>query len=187
MTHEIICAGFGVQGILFLGKTLAYAGLEEKKEVSWIPSYGPEMRGGTCNCSVVVSSDKRVGMPVVTTPNIVIAMNRLSMERFEPTIVPNGYLIYNTTLIEIEPQRKDIKTAHIAASQIANELGNVKLANIVMLGALLKFVPIVERSTVEQIIREQLTGSKAKFFEPNMKAINAGEKAVVIISRSPPY
>ncbi len=180
MTHEIICAGFGGQGILFLGKVLAFAGLEEKKEVSWIPSYGPEMRGGTCNCSVVVSNDKRVGMPVVTTPNIVIAMNRLSMEKFEPTMVSNGHLIYNTTLIEIEPKRKDIKIAHVAASQIANELGNVKLANMVMLGALLKFIPIVKRSTIEQIIHKQLTGSKEKFFEPNMKAIKAGEKAVVI-------
>ena len=176
MTHEIICAGFGGQGILFLGKVLAFAGLEEKKEVSWIPSYGPEMRGGTCNCSVVVSNDKQVGMPVVTTPNVVIAMNRLSMERFEPTIVPGGFLIYNTTLIEVEPQRDDIKIAHIAASQIANELGNVKLANMVMLGALLKFVPIVKKTTVEQIIRKQLTGSKEKLFEPNMKAMIAGEK-----------
>ena len=180
MTHEIICAGFGGQGILFLGKVLAFAGLEEKKEVSWIPSYGPEMRGGTCNCSVVVSNGKRVGMPVVTTPNIVVAMNRLSMERFEPTMVSNGYLIYNTTLIEIEPKRKDIQIANVAASQIADELGNVKLANMVMLGALLKFVPIVNKSTIEQIIRKQLTGSKEKFFEPNMKAIKAGEKEVVI-------
>jgi len=180
MTHEIICAGFGGQGILFLGKVLAFAGLEEKKEVSWIPSYGPEMRGGTCNCSVVVSNDKRVGMPVVTTPSVVVAMNRLSMEKFEPTMVSNGYLIYNTTLIEIEPQRKDIKTASIPASQIANELGNVKLANMVMLGALLKFIPVVNRLTIEQILHKQLTGSKAKFFEPNMKAIDAGEKAVVI-------
>ena len=184
MTYEIICAGFGGQGILFLGKILAFAGLEEKKEVSWIPSYGPEMRGGTCNCSIVVSDDKRVGMPVVVTPNIVVAMNRLSMEKFESTIVKDGFLIYNTTLIEIKPQRKDIKTAHIAASQISNELGNVKLANMVMLGALLKFVPIIKKSTVEQIIRKQLTGSKAKFFEPNMKAINAGEKAVKIVSRA---
>ena len=181
MTYEIICAGFGGQGILFLGKTLAFAGLEENKEGSWIPSYGPEMRGGTCNCSVVVSNDKRVGMPVVTTPNIVIAMNRLSMEKFESTIVPGGYLIYNTTLIEIKPQRKDIKIAHIASSQIANELGNVKLANMVMLGALLKFIPIVKRTTVEQIISEQLTGSKKKFFEPNIKAMNAGEEEVIII------
>ena len=180
MTHEIICAGFGGQGILFLGKILAFAGLEEEKEVSWIPSYGPEMRGGTCNCSVVVSDDKRVGMPVITTPNIVVAMNRLSMEKFEPTMLQGGYLIYNTTLVETKPKREDIKIAHVAASQIANELGNVKLANMVMLGALLKFVPVVKRSTVEQIICEQLTGSKAKFFEPNMKAIDAGEKEVVI-------
>ena len=180
MTHEIICAGFGGQGILFLGKILAFTGLEEKKEVSWIPSYGPEMRGGTCNCSVVISNDKRVGMPVVTTPNIVVAMNRLSMEKFEPAMVSNGCLIYNTTLIEIEPKRKDIQIAHVAASEIANKLGNVKLANMVMLGALLKFVPIVTRSTIEQIIHKQLTGSKKKFFEPNMKAIKAGEIEVVV-------
>ena len=180
MTHEIICAGFGGQGILFLGKILAFAGLEEKKEVSWIPSYGPEMRGGTCNCSVVVSDDKQVGMPVVVSPNIVVAMNRLSMEKFEPEMVEDGLLIYNTTLIEIEPKRKDIKTAHVAASQIANELGNVNLANMVMLGALLKFVPIIKKSTVEQILHKQLEGSKAKFFEPNMKAITAGEENLIL-------
>jgi len=182
MTYEIICAGFGGQGILFLGKTLAFAGLEENKEVSWIPSYGPEMRGGTCNCSVVVSNDKRVGMPVVTTPNVVVAMNRLSMEKFEPMMVADGYLIYNTTLIETKPKRKDIKIASIPASQIANELGNVKLANMVMLGALLKFVPIVKKETVEKIIKEQLTGEKQKFFAPNMKAIEAGENNLTLLN-----
>lgn len=179
MTYEIICAGFGGQGILFLGKTLAYAGLEENKEVSWIPAYGPEMRGGTCNCSVVVSDSKRIGMPVVTKPNVVVAMNRQSMEKFEPTIVDNGFLLYNSTLIEIEPSKKNITAVKLEASQIANELGNVKLSNMVMLGALLKKVPMVKKETVVNIIRQQLTGDKKKLFEPNIIALEAGENAVM--------
>ena len=129
-THEILCAGFGGQGILFLGKMIAKAGMIEDKEVSWIPSYGPEMRGGTANCSVVVS-DKKIGSPVVCKPTILVAMNRPSLEKFEVDIKPNGILLYNKTLIEVAPKRTDVQIKAVNVTGIASELGNVKLANVV--------------------------------------------------------
>ena len=177
MTYEIISAGFGGQGILFLGKMLASAGMMEGKEVSWIPSYGPEMRGGTCNCSVVVS-DKRIGTPVVTNPNVLVAMNRQSLEKFEPLMAEHGFLLFNRTLIEIDPKRDDIKTSQVEVTQIASDLGNVKLANVVALGALIKQTPIVKRETIIQAMKEQLTGKKAALLKPNIRALEAGENAV---------
>jgi 2-oxoglutarate ferredoxin oxidoreductase subunit gamma len=123
MTYEIVLAGFGGQGILFLGKMIATAGMLEGKEVSWIPSYGPEMRGGTANCSVVVS-DRRIGTPVVNHPNVLVAMNRPSLEKFESRMQPGGFLLINKTLIEIPHTRTDIDVSYVDITGLAGELGN---------------------------------------------------------------
>lgn len=176
-THEIICAGFGGQGILFLGKMIALSGMKEGKEVSWIPSYGPEMRGGTANCSVVVS-DQKIGSPVVYHPTILVAMNRPSMEKFENDVKPNGVLLYNKTLIEVEPKRKDIKIFPVNVTGIASELGNVKLANVVALGALIKATGLIKKDSAIAALKYELTGKKAALLDINFKALDAGEQAV---------
>src|SRR5690554_2785131 len=149
MMHEIIIAGFGGQGVLVMGQLLAYAGMLEDKEVSWYPSYGPEQRGGTCNCSVVVSEEE-VGSPIVAEPNLAIVMNLPSLERFESTIKPGGLLLYNTTLIEQKPKRTDIRIIGVPANEVADRLGNARVSNMVMLGALVEAAQIVKVSSIEE-------------------------------------
>jgi 2-oxoglutarate ferredoxin oxidoreductase subunit gamma len=160
MTYEITLAGFGGQGILFLGKMIALAGMLEGKEVSWIPSYGPEMRGGTANCSVVVS-DRRIGSPVVSHPNVLVAMNRPSLEKFEPKVQPAGFVLINKTLIEIPHTRHDVDVAYVEITGLAGELGNPRLANVVALGALIGRLPIVGRDAVLEGLKKELSGKKA--------------------------
>ncbi|NLW17622.1 MAG: 2-oxoacid:ferredoxin oxidoreductase subunit gamma [Firmicutes bacterium] len=147
MTHEIILAGFGGQGVMLMGQMLAYAGMTEGKNVSWLPSYGPEMRGGTANCTVVVS-DKPVGSPLITRPGILVAMNLPSLDKFEDNVKPGGLLVYNSSLISRPPKRDDIEVLAVPANEIANELGNDRIANMVVLGALLGKKPIVENESI---------------------------------------
>ena len=132
MTHEIIMAGFGGQGVMAMGKILVEAAMEEGKNVSWLPSYGPEMRGGTANCSVIVS-DEPIGAPVVTEATAAIVMNRPSLDKFENDIIPGGALFINSSLIEKKATRDDIKVYYVPANEIASELGTDRVANIVML------------------------------------------------------
>lgn len=179
MTYEIVLAGFGGQGILFLGKMIATAGMLEGKEVSWIPSYGPEMRGGTANCSVVVS-DRRIGSPVVSHPNVLVAMNRPSLEKFESRMQPGGFLLINKTLIEIPHTRADIDVAYVDITGIAGELGNPRLANIVALGALVGRLPIVGRDGVMAALKKELVGKKAALLDLNTAALDAGRQASVV-------
>ena len=178
MTHEIVLAGFGGQGILFLGKLVATAGMLEGKEVSWIPSYGPEMRGGTANCSVVVS-DRRIGTPVVTHPNVLVAMNRPSLEKFEPKMAPQGFLLVNRTLIEIDHTRTDIAAAYVDITGIASNLGNPRLANVVALGALISRVPVVGKDAAVAALQKELSGKKAALLDLNVKALEAGAEAAL--------
>jgi len=178
MHTEIILAGFGGQGILFLGKMIATAGMLEGKAVSWIPSYGPEMRGGTANCSVVVS-DRRIGTPVVTHPNVLVAMNRPSLEKFEPKMAPGGFLLVNRTLIEIDHTRTDIEAAYVEITGLAGSVGNPRLANIVALGALIARVPIVGRDTAVAALKKELSGKKAALLDLNLEALDAGAQAAV--------
>jgi 2-oxoglutarate ferredoxin oxidoreductase subunit gamma len=178
MTYEIVLAGFGGQGILFLGKMIATAGMLEGKEVSWIPSYGPEMRGGTANCSVVVS-DRRIGSPVVSRPNVLVAMNRPSLEKFEAKVQPGGFVLINRTLIEIPHSRQDIDAAYVEITGIASHLGNPKLANIVALGALIGRVPIVGKDAVVEGLRKELSGKKAALLDLNITALAAGQEAAL--------
>jgi 2-oxoglutarate ferredoxin oxidoreductase subunit gamma len=178
MAHEIVLAGFGGQGILFLGKVIAAAGMLEGKQVSWIPSYGPEMRGGTANCSVVVS-DRLIGTPMVTHPNVLVAMNRPSLEKFESKMQSRGFLLINRTLIEIPHTRQDIEAAYLDITGIAGTVGNPRLANIVALGGLISRVPIVTKASVIEALRMELAGKKAALLDLNLQALDAGEQAAL--------
>jgi len=169
----VILAGFGGQGILFAGQLLCYAGMAAGWEVTWIPSYGPEMRGGTANCTVVIS-DEPIGSPLVRNPMVAIVMSPDAMRKYEPLVQPGGLLVVNTSLVREPSARTDLHVLKVPASDIATELGNVKTANVVMLGALLGERQIVDLDTVEQVLDKQLQGSKQRFVEPNRQALRAG-------------
>ncbi|MFA5058804.1 MAG: 2-oxoacid:acceptor oxidoreductase family protein, partial [Opitutaceae bacterium] len=143
MTEErIIIAGFGGQGVLMIGKLLAHAGMMEGKNVTWLPAYGPEMRGGTANCNVIISDDI-IGAPIVTEATCVIAMNLPSLDRFESFVRPGGWLLANSSLIPRTPVRRDVQTLAIPVNDLAQEQGSPKVANVVMLGAYLAVTPVV--------------------------------------------
>ena len=162
MTHQIIIAGFGGQGIMSMGQLLTYAGMLEDKNVSWLPSYGPEMRGGTANCNVIISNDM-VASPIITEATAVIAMNRPSLEKFENSVVEGGLLLVNSSLIDIKASRDDIEVCYIRANEIADRLGNSRVANMVMLGAYLGKHPIVNLETIEKVMKKTMAGKKEKF------------------------
>jgi len=172
MQSEVIMAGFGGQGILLIGKMLAYAGMHEGKEVSWLPSYGPEMRGGTCNCTVVVS-DEPVGSPVIRSPRAVLAMNLPSLEKFEPDIRPGGLLLINSSLINRGSEREDLTIIEVPANQIATELGNPRGANMVALGAYLGATDAVSMDEVIAVIRETFA-AKPGVIDVNIEALQKG-------------
>jgi 2-oxoglutarate ferredoxin oxidoreductase subunit gamma len=172
MQNDVVMAGFGGQGILLIGKMLAYAGMNEGKEVSWLPSYGPEMRGGTCNCTVVIS-DRTVGSPVIQSPRAVLAMNLPSLEKFEPNLRAGGLLLINTSLINREAERDDVEVVRIPANQIANELGNPRGANMVALGAYVGASGAVSLDEVEKVIRETFA-SKPRVIDVNIEALHRG-------------
>jgi 2-oxoglutarate ferredoxin oxidoreductase subunit gamma len=142
-------------------------------EVTWIPSYGPEMRGGTANCTVVIS-DEPIGSPLIRNPEIAVVMSPEAMAKYAPMVKPEGLLVVNTSLVRQPPTRTDLHVLEVPASSLATELGNVKMANVVILGALLNARPIVELSTVEQVLDKQLKGNKRRFVEPNKRALHAG-------------
>lgn len=169
-TQEIIFAGFGGQGILSMGKFLAYSGMDVDLNVSWLPSYGPEMRGGTANCSVIVS-DELVGSPVVTQPDTVVVMNRPSLDKFESIIRPGGLLVMDSDLVTRAPERNDIEVISIPAQTEAEKIGNKRIANMVLLGALVKKTGIVSMDDILKALKEH---GKAKFFEANKEALEKG-------------
>ena len=173
MTNKIILAGFGGQGILFLGKKIAVSGMEKGLNVTWLPSYGPEQRGGTCNCSVILS-DTDISSPIIGDPNIVVAFNIQSYEKFMPRITSGGTLFADSTLIDKRPERDDIKSYFIPATQIANDLGNPKLVNVVMLGFFIKNTDIFTADYIRSAITDSLPASKAALREANAKAYDAG-------------
>ena len=172
MQREIIMAGFGGQGILLIGKMLAYAGMHEGKQVSWLPSYGPEMRGGTCNCTVVVS-DKPVGSPVIRSPRAVLAMNLPSLEKFEADIRPGGLLLINSSLIDRGAERDDLTVIKVPANEVATDLGNPRGANMVALGAYLGATDAVSMDEVIEVIRETFAARPA-VIDVNIEALRKG-------------
>ncbi|HQU34435.1 MAG: 2-oxoacid:ferredoxin oxidoreductase subunit gamma [Acidobacteria bacterium 21-70-11] len=172
MQNDLIIAGFGGQGVLLIGKMLAYAGMADGKEVSWLPSYGPEMRGGTCNCTVVIA-DRPVGSPVVERPWVAMVMNLPSLEKYEEMVKPGGLLLVNTSLINREVRRTDVRVVKVPANEIANRLGNPRAANMVALGAYLGATRAVSLAAVEGLVRETFAG-KAKVIDSNLAALQEG-------------
>jgi 2-oxoglutarate ferredoxin oxidoreductase subunit gamma len=171
--EEIIMAGFGGQGILFLGKILAEVGMAAGRHVSWIPSYGPEMRGGTANCAVVISTAP-IASPIVQEPDTLLAMNRPSVARFQPKVKKGGTLIYNSSLIEGETWRDDLQVFAVPASQIADELGNAKVANLVMAAAYVRHCPFLDYQKVVADLPRLIPAKKAVMAEINRAAFVRG-------------
>ena len=176
MTNEIIISGFGGQGVMAIGKTLCEAGMKEGKNVSWLPSYGPEMRGGTANCSVIVS-DKDVASPLVDKADVIVAMNLPSLDKFEAKVKPGGLLVINSSIIERKSTRDDITVVYCDANRIAESVNNPKGANVAILGAMLEKEPIVDLDKMTEAIRIELGERKARFLEGNKKALLAGMEA----------
>ncbi len=176
---RVICAGFGGQGVMSMGQLITYAGMLENKEVSWLPSYGPEMRGGTANCSVTVS-DKIVGSPVISKDaTCAIVMNLPSLEKFEQEVLPGGKIIINSSLISKKIERNDIEAYYIPANDIAIELGNPKVANMVMLGAYLRTEPVVELDSVLEAFKKVFGPTKEKFIPLNKEALQRGGDSIL--------
>jgi 2-oxoglutarate ferredoxin oxidoreductase subunit gamma len=173
MTHEIIFAGFGGQGILFAGKVIAYAGMIEEKNVSHLPSYGPEMRGGTANCSVIVS-DELVASPVIIDPTSLVVMNGPSLDKFEDNVVPGGKIFIDSRLVTRDVKRNDVEVYKIDATHIAQEMGLPKLANIIMVGKLVKETGIFTYDEIKKAITKMVPGTKPELLENNMKAFDTG-------------
>ena len=174
---NILFAGFGGQGVLFAGKVVAYAALIANKQLSWLPSYGPEMRGGTANCSVCVS-DEAIGSPRVTNPNVFIAMNLPSLLKFEPSVVPNGTVFVNSSIIQEKVQRPDVRAVYVPCLEIAQDLGNLKVANMVMLGAYIEAMKNLGTETIKEMLIHMFTGPKAKLVDLNIEALRRGAACV---------
>ena len=173
MKKEIIISGFGGQGVMSIGKNLVEAGMAEGFQVTWAPSYGPEMRGGTANCSVVLS-DKPVGSPVFSFPTELIAMNGPSIDKFAPTVVSGGLVLVNSSVVSKKVERSDVKALYVPCEGIAYEVGNPKVANMVMLGAYVAGTGALNPETIEQMIHEMFTGPKAKLVPLNLEALKRG-------------
>ena len=177
MTREIVISGFGGQGVMAIGKTLSEAGMKEGMEVSWLPSYGPEMRGGTANCCVVLS-DLPIVSPLVQNPTELIAMNKPSLIKFEPLVTPGGSIFINSSIIEIKATRKDVFAHYVPCLDIAGELGNMKVANMVMLGAYIEAVGAPGVATIQEMLAHMFTGPKAALVELNLEALRRGAACV---------
>ncbi|MBO5314566.1 MAG: 2-oxoacid:acceptor oxidoreductase family protein [Prevotella sp.] len=178
MTKEIIIAGFGGQGVLSMGKILAYSGLMEDKEVTWMPAYGPEQRGGTANVTVIVS-DERISSPILSRFDIAIVLNQPSLDKFEPRIKPGGVLIYDGYGVINPPTREDITVYRIDAMDKAAEMKNGKVFNMIVLGGLLKVCPVVSDKGVEKALYKTLPERHHALIPLNMEAIKTGKEIIV--------
>ena len=178
MQSEVMFAGFGGQGILLIGDILAHAAMEEGFEVAWIPSYGPEMRGGTAYCLVVIS-DRPIGSPIIRNPMHLIAMNRPSLEKFAPMLKPNGIVVINSSLISIGSGRDDVDELLVPANDIAGDLGSTKAANIVALAAFVARSKIVDFEILRQCVKKVFS-SKENLISLNLKALEQGKEAAQI-------
>ncbi len=173
MNKQILIAGFGGQGILFSGKFLANEGLIDGKEVSWLPSYGPEMRGGTANCSIIIS-DTKIGSPIVDKPDILIAMNGPSLDKYESAVVPGGQIFVDSSLIDRKVTRDDVDVHYIPASKIASDEGLTGLANMIMIGMMIAKSDVVPYENVEVTMKKIVSQKKQDLFDLNMKAVEIG-------------
>ncbi len=173
MQTEIVIAGFGGQGVMFAGQVLAYAAMDADKDVTWIPSYGPEMRGGTANCTVIIS-DQEIGSPLVRNPKAVIALNLPSLDKYEPVIVPDGVLVVNTSLISRDIERTDIDTVYLPANEIAESIGDKRLTNMVALGAMLARLPVLPVDAIERALKDHLPDRHKSLLSVNFEALRQG-------------
>lgn len=173
MTTNLLFAGFGGQGILFSGKFLAYLGLLEDRQVSWLPSYGPEMRGGTANCSVILS-DEPVGSPIVGEPDVLIAMNLPSLDKYEDAVVPGGRIFVDATLIGRKVKRDDVTVYYVPATGMADENGMSTLANMILMGKVLKECPELGGGHMEDALRKVVSARHQDLLEVNRKALELG-------------
>lgn len=173
MTHQILLAGFGGQGILFSGKFLAYDGLIEDRQVSWLPSYGPEMRGGTCNCSVILS-DTQIGSPIVSNPDVLIAMNLPSLDKFENECVAGAKIFVDSSLVDRKVMREDVEAYYIPATKIASDEGLGGLANMIMIGYMIKKAGVMPYENVEKVMAKVVPAKKQTMLALNIKAVELG-------------
>jgi 2-oxoglutarate ferredoxin oxidoreductase subunit gamma len=173
MQTEVIISGFGGQGTLYAGQVLVYAAMDEGKQVTWIPSYGPEMRGGTANCTVVIS-DEEIGSPTVKHPKAVLALNLPSLDKYEDMIAPGGCLVVNESMVNRKPERTDIRVVMLPANEIAREIGNERATNMVMLGALLANMDILPIEALEKALKNHTAQRLQKFVEMNIQALRRG-------------
>ncbi|MCD6332353.1 MAG: 2-oxoacid:acceptor oxidoreductase family protein [Bacteroidales bacterium] len=177
MTEEIIIAGFGGQGVLSMGKILAYSAIMQNQEVSWFPSYGPEMRGGTANVTVILSDD-RISSPVLRVYDTAIILNQQSMDKFESAVKPGGLLLYDSNGITRKPERKDIRVWKVDAAEEATNMGNKRIFNMIVLGAFLKIKPIVQMENVRKGLEKSIPARYHDLFDMNQAAIRRGEEIV---------
>lgn len=178
MQTEIILSGFGGQGVLFAGQLLAYAAMDEGRHVTWIPSYGPEMRGGTAHCTVIISDDE-IGSPLVRRPAAVIALNLPSRDRYAPLVAPGGVLVVNASLVPHGAPRDDIRVLEVPANELAEALGNGRLANVVLLGALLAALPVLPLEAVERALGAHLPERHRALLGLNRQALRQGAAQVL--------
>jgi 2-oxoglutarate ferredoxin oxidoreductase subunit gamma len=177
MQTEIIFSGFGGQGALFAGQLMAYTALDLDKHVTWFPSYGPEMRGGTAHCTVIIS-DEEIGSPMITRPDVAVVMNLPSLDKYEPLVKPGGVLVVNTSLVDREAKRKDIDVVKVPANEIAEEMGEKRLANMILLGALLEQLPILPAKQVADSLGRHIPEHRRSLLEANLKAMKRGASLV---------
>ncbi|QGG49283.1 2-oxoacid:acceptor oxidoreductase family protein [Heliorestis convoluta] len=173
MEHRIILAGFGGQGVMLTGQLMTYAGMIEGKEVSWIPSYGPEMRGGTANCSITIS-DQAIASPIVYEPTIAIVLNQPSLDKFAPMVVPGGLLMINSSLITGKSERTDITQITLPANDLANELGDTRVANMIILGALIGLKGVVSMEAIVESLKKVLPPHRHALIPLNQGALEKG-------------
>lgn len=173
MTHQFLIAGFGGQGLLFAGKFMVNKGMLEGKEVTWLPSYGPEMRGGTANCSVIIS-DEPVGSPIVDHPDVLMVMNRPSLDKYESAVQPGGMIFVDSTLIDRRVERTDVTTFYVPATAMASESGITTLANMILTGKILKELGQFDMAGVENALRKVVSAKHPEMYEVNLKALTMG-------------
>lgn len=173
MTTQILIAGFGGQGVLFAGKFLAYKGMMEGRELSWLPSYGPEMRGGTANCSVILS-DTPIGSPIISKPDVLVAMNLPSLDKYESAVAPGGKIFVDSTLIGRKVEREDVDVYYIPATEMAKSEGISTLANMIMMGKLIKECDTISYDYLEDTLKKVVSAKRANLLEVNKKAIDMG-------------
>jgi len=177
LEHKILVAGFGGQGILFLGRLLAYGGMLENKEVTWFPSYGAEVRGGTANCTVIIS-DEMIGSPIVRNPEVLVIMNEASLNKFQPRLKKDGLLILDSSLIKEPELRADVRIIKIPASEIAASIGSTKYANVVMFSALITETGMINEKSAISALEELTPAKRKKSLDANKEAMTRGRKYI---------